>query len=149
MITIRTAQIGDETAIFQLIKELAIYEKAPQEVSNTISQLRQHLFKDKLCSAIIASQEDNIIGFALYYTSYSTWKGKCLYLEDFFVKKEFRKLGVGSMLFKEIIRIAENSNAKRLDWKVLDWNEPAISFYKKHKTELDSSWISGRITFYN
>lgn len=149
MITIRTAQIGDETAIFQLIKELAIYEKAPQEVSNTISQLRQHLFKDKLCSAIIASQEDNIIGFALYYTSYSTWKGKCLYLEDFFVKKEFRKLGVGSMLFKEIIRIAENSNAKRLDWQVLDWNEPAISFYKKHKTELDSSWISGRITFNN
>ena len=149
MIRIRKAQIGDETAIFQLIKELAIYEKAPQEVSNTISQLRQHLFKDKLCSAIIASQEDNIIGFALYYTSYSTWKGKCLYLEDFFVKKEFRKLGVGSMLFKEIIRIAENSNAKRLDWKVLDWNEPAISFYKKHKTELDSSWISGRITFYN
>ena len=149
MITIRTAQIGDETAIFQLIKELAIYEKAPQEVSNTISQLREHLFKDKLCSAIVASQGDNIIGFALYYTSYSTWKGKCLYLEDFFVKKEFRKLGIGSMLFKEIIRIAENSNAKRLDWQVLDWNEPAISFYKKHKTDLDSSWISGRITFNN
>lgn len=149
MISIRKAQFGDETAIFQLIKELAIYEKAPQEVSNTISQLRQHLFEDKLCSAIVAFQDDHIIGFALYYTSYSTWKGKCLYLEDFFVKEECRKLGVGSMLFQEIIRIAESSNAKRLDWQVLDWNEPAISFYKKHKTELDSSWISGRITFNN
>lgn len=149
MISIRKAQFGDETAIFQLIKELAIYEKAPQEVSNTIPQLRQHLFEDKLCSAIVASQEDHIIGFALYYTSYSTWKGKCLYLEDFFVKEECRKLGVGSMLFQEVIRIAESSNAKRLDWQVLDWNEPAISFYKKHKTELDSSWISGRITFNN
>lgn len=149
MITVRKAKIGDETAIFQLIKELAIYEKAPQEVSNTIPELRKHLFKDMLCSAIVASKDDKVIGFALYYTSYSTWKGKCLYLEDFFVKEEYRKLGVGSMLFKDIIKIAEKSNSKRLDWQVLDWNEPAISFYKKQKSELDSGWVSGRITFKN
>jgi len=84
MITIRKAQIGDEIAIFQLIKELANYEKAPKEVSNTIPELRQHLFEDQLCSAIVASKDEEIIGFALYYISYSTWKGKCLYLEDFF-----------------------------------------------------------------
>ncbi len=149
MITIRKAKIGDETAIFHLIKELAIYEKEPQEVSNTIPELRNHLFEEKLCSAIVASKDEEIIGFALYYTSYSTWKGKCLYLEDFFVKQEHRKLGVGSMLFKNIIKIAENNKAKRLDWLVLDWNNPAIAFYKKHKTELDSAWICGRITFKN
>jgi GNAT superfamily N-acetyltransferase len=149
MITIRKAQIGDEIAIFQLIKELANYEKAPKEVSNTIPELRQHLFEDQLCSAIVASKDEEIIGFALYYISYSTWKGKCLYLEDFFVKEEHRKLGVGSMLFKNIIKIAENNQAKRLDWLVLDWNDPAIAFYKKHKTELDSGWICGRITFKN
>jgi GNAT superfamily N-acetyltransferase len=147
MITIRKAQIGDETAIFQLIKELAIYEKAPAEVSNTIPELKQHLFEEQLCSAIVASKNNEIIGFALYYTSYSTWKGKCLYLEDFYVKQEYRKLGVGSLLFKDIIKIAEKLKAKRLDWKVLDWNDPAIDFYKKHKTELDTQWISGRITF--
>ncbi|MDG2153039.1 MAG: GNAT family N-acetyltransferase [Crocinitomicaceae bacterium] len=149
MIAIRKAQIGDEIAIFQLIKELANYEKAPKEVSNTIPELRQHLFEDQLCSAIVASKDEEIIGFALYYISYSTWKGKCLYLEDFFVKQEHRKLGVGSMLFKNIIKIAENNQAKRLDWLVLDWNDPAIAFYKKHKTELDSGWICGRITFKN
>ena len=147
MLTIRKAQIGDEIAIFQLIRELAIYEKAPEEVSNTIENLKQHLFQEQLCSAIVASKNNQIIGFALYYTSYSTWKGKCLYLEDFYVKKEFRQIGVGSLLFKDIIKIAEKCKAKRLDWKVLDWNDTAIDFYKKHKAELDSQWINGRITF--
>ena len=147
MIKIRKARVGDETAIYGLIKELADYEKAPEEVSNTISDLKKHLFEEKLCDALIAEDNNAVVGFALYYISYSTWKGKCLYLEDFYVKPEYRKHGVGSLLFEETINIAKSIKAKRLDWQVLDWNEIAINFYKKQGTTLDGGWINGRISF--
>lgn len=148
MISIRKAKLGDESAIFDLINELALYEREPQEVTNTITELRIHLFEDQICSAIVAIEEnDNIIGFALHYISYSTWKGKCLYLEDFYVKPEFRKHGIGTMLFEETINIAKSIKAKRLDWQVLDWNQIAINFYKKQGTSLDEGWINGRISF--
>lgn len=147
MISIRKAKLGDEEVIFDLINQLALYEKEPQEVTNTIPELRKHLFEDQICSAIVAIANKNIIGFALHYTSYSTWKGKCLYLEDFYVIPEYRKHGVGSMLFEETINIAKSIKAKRLDWQVLDWNEIAINFYNKQGTVLDNSWINGRISF--
>ena len=147
MISIRKAKPGDEIAIFALINELALYEKEPHEVTNTATDLGKHLFEEHLCDAIVAIKNQKIIGFALFYISYSTWKGKCLYLEDFYVIQEYRKLGVGSMLFKETIKIAKSIKAKRLEWLVLDWNDIAINFYRKHGTTLDNSWINGRISF--
>ena len=147
MISTRPAKLGDETEIFNLIKELALYEKEPDQVTNTVEELKQHLFEENICNAIVAQKDNQIVGFALYYTSYSTWKGKCLYLEDFYVKHKYRKLGIGSMLFKETIKIAQKMKAKRMDWQVLDWNDIAINFYNKHRTELDSGWINGRISF--
>lgn len=149
MIEIRKAILGDEVGVYALIKELALYEKAPLEVSNTIDELKQHLFEDSICHAIVATENNQIIGFALYYISYSTWKGKCLYLEDFYVKEEFRKQGIGAQLFNETINIAKSINAKRMDWQVLNWNDIAINFYKKQGTRLDSGWINGRISFEN
>ena len=145
--TIRPAQEGDEVAIMSLINALAEYEKAPNEVVNSAPELRQHLFDEKICDALVAVENDVVIGFALYYTNYSTWKGKCLYLEDFFVLPEFRGTGIGSILFDEVVAIAKQRGVKRMDWQVLDWNEPALNFYKKKNAILDPEWINGRFFF--
>jgi GNAT superfamily N-acetyltransferase len=145
---IRAAKLGDEEAIHGLISELALYEKAPDEVTNTVEKLRIDLFVDGVCEALVVENESlEVVGFALYYQSYSTWKGRCLYLEDFYVKPDFRRGGIGSKLFTQVVDIAKKWGAKRMDWQVLDWNQPAIEFYKKHQAILDSEWINGRFFF--
>ena len=144
---IRKAERSDVAAIFGLIQELALYEKAPEQVTNTADNLALDLFDNMLCEAIVAVVKDEIVGFALYYTSYSTWKGACLYLEDFYVKEELRKHGIGQLLFDEILLIAKNKNVKRMDWQVLEWNEPAIRFYQKQQAILDPEWLNGRMFF--
>ena len=144
---IRIAKRSDVPAIFALIQELALYEKAPEQVTNTAEKLSIDLFDDHLCEAIVAELDSEIVGFALYYTSYSTWKGACLYLEDFYVKEEVRKLGIGQQLFDEIVLIAKARNVKRMDWQVLEWNEPAIRFYEKQQALLDPEWLNGRLFF--
>ena len=145
---IREAKIGDEGAIHGLISELALYEKAPDEVTNTVEKLHVDLFVDRVCEALVVeNEEQEVVGFALYYQSYSTWKGRCLYLEDFYVKPDFRRGGIGSRLFTEVVEIAKKWEVKRMDWQVLDWNEPAIEFYKKHQAILDPEWVNGRLFF--
>ena len=144
---IRVAKRGDEQAIFELICELALYEKALEQVTNTSVQLAIDLFEDKICDAIVATLEGEIIGFALYYVSYSTWKGRCLYLEDFYVKESKRKLGIGQVLFEEVVSIAKAQKVKRMDWQVLEWNEPALKFYSKNEAILDDEWVNGRLFF--
>jgi GNAT superfamily N-acetyltransferase len=144
---IRQAKPGDETEIFNLIYALAVYEKAPEQVTNTPQQLARDLFEDKICSAIVAEEGNQIAGFSLYYISYSTWKGKCLYLEDFFVIPEMRKTGIGEQLFQKTVEIAKEMGVKRMDWQVLEWNEPALNFYRKQKAILDPEWINGRLFF--
>lgn len=144
---IREARIGDENAIHNLICELAEYEKAPNDVINSPEAIREHLFTEKICEALVVEINHQIIGFALYYTSYSTWKGKCLYLEDFYLKPEFRGSGFGSKLFDRVVEIARERKVKRMDWQVLDWNTPAIDFYKRKNAILDEEWINGRFFF--
>lgn len=145
--TIRKAVRGDEHAIHQLIKALATYEKAPNEVSNTAEELGVHLFDEMICHALVAEQEGVVVGFALWYVSYSTWKGKCLYSEDFFVLPEHRQLGIGSHLFDAVVEEAKKMGAKRMDWQVLEWNELALQFYRKKQATLDPEWINGRLFF--
>jgi len=149
MILIREAKPKDISAVLQLIRELADFEREPKAVVNTESELHQHIFKDKICNAIVADDNNEIIGFAIYYNSYSTWKGKCLYLEDLYVQEARRKHGVGALLFEKIISIAEYQKVRRLEWLVLDWNQPAIQFYKKYGANLDNSWLNGKIEFNN
>ena len=149
MILIREAKPKDISAVLQLIRELANFEREPKAVVNTESELHQHVFKDKICNAIVADDNNEIIGFALYYNSYSTWKGKCLYLEDLYVQEARRKHGIGALLFEKIISIAEYQKVRRLEWLVLDWNQPAIQFYKKYEANLDNSWLNGKIEFNN
>jgi GNAT superfamily N-acetyltransferase len=145
---IRAATVQDIPAIFALIQELASYERAPEQVVNTPEQLEIDLFKDQICSAIVATNEsDTVIGFALYYISYSTWKGRCLYLEDFYVQEAERKRGYGQALFDDIVRTAKQMGVKRMDWQVLDWNHTALNFYRRNHALLDPEWINGRLFF--
>jgi GNAT superfamily N-acetyltransferase len=144
---IRAAKRGDEIGIHALICELATYEREPDAVINSIEDLGVHLFEEQICSALVAEENNQIVGFALWYTSYSTWKGKCLYLEDFYVIPEFRKTGIGNQLFDSVVAIAKSSGVRRMDWQVLEWNELALSFYRKKNAVLDPEWINGRFFF--
>jgi GNAT superfamily N-acetyltransferase len=144
---IRAAQKGDEFGIFRLIQELATYEKAPEQVTNSAENLAIDLFEKPICEAIVAEIDSEIVGFALWYTSYSTWKGACLYLEDFYVLPEFRAQKIGSKLFDEVVQIAKQRKVKRMDWQVLEWNQLAIDFYIRKQAILDPEWINGRLFF--
>jgi GNAT superfamily N-acetyltransferase len=144
---IRAAKIGDEYGVFELIQALALYEKAPEQVTNTAENLKYDLFVNPICEAIVSEIDGKIVGFALWYTSYSTWKGRCLYLEDFYVLPEFRSQKIGSKLFDEVVKIAKEKGVKRMDWQVLEWNELALDFYKQKNALLDSEWINGRLFF--
>lgn len=144
---VRPIERKDVYAVLELIKGLAVYEKQPDEVENTVEQLTNDIFEAKYCEALVAEAEDKIIGFAIFYTSYSTWKGPCVYLEDLFVIESYRRTGTGSLLFDQVVAIAKERKVKRMDWQVLDWNEPAINFYKKKKATFDGEWLNGRLFF--
>lgn len=144
---IRKAKREDVPSILGLIHELAVYENAPDEVVNSVEELESDLFDHKVCSAFVAVVEEQIVGFALYYLSYSTWKGKCIYLEDLYVKPDYRKLKIGSQLFDQVVQVAKTLRVRRMDWQVLDWNEPAIKFYQRKQAYLDGEWINGRLFF--
>ena len=147
MILIRKASLGDEKDILLLIKELAVYEKEPDAVEITKEELRSHLFIEQICEAIVAVDNEIVIGFALYYTSYSTWKGKCLYLEDLYIKAELRRSGVGKKLFQRVAEVAQLKKVRRMEWQVYDWNQPAIDFYLKLDAQLNKTWLNGRLEF--
>ncbi|MEZ5172062.1 MAG: GNAT family N-acetyltransferase [Bacteroidia bacterium] len=133
--------------ILGLIKELAHFEKAPDEVVLTENQLMEDLFGDKkIAEALVALVDNRIAGTAVYYTKYSTWKGKCLYLEDIIVSDGFRGCGIGKKLFSAVMRIAHEREMGRMEWQVLDWDEPAIRFYKHFGATLDPEWINGKFT---
>jgi len=146
---LRPAQPGDETAIHGLITELAVFEKEPFAVINTPHQIKIDLFQAKVCHAFVVEDKNlnQVIAFALYFFSYSTWKGKCVYLEDLYVKDAYRSEGIGQILFDAVVEVAKEHKVARMDWQVLDWNTPAINFYKKNNAVLDASWINGRLFF--
>ncbi|MEO8759486.1 MAG: GNAT family N-acetyltransferase [Bacteroidia bacterium] len=146
-IKIRKGVEADLAHVLDLVKELAAYEKAPDEVEVTLAEMQNWGFgKDKLFEFFVAENENKIIGIALYYYKYSTWKGKCLFLEDIVVTESYRRYGLGSKLFNEVVLVAKQQNVRRMEWQVLDWNEPAINFYKKYNASLDGEWINGKLT---
>jgi len=145
-INIRPAVKNDLPFIMEMVHELALFEKAPDEVINTAAWMERDGFgENPLFKAIIAENDKEVLGFALYYYRYSTWKGKCLYLEDFYVKEEFRNFGIGKQLFETVIKTAKHDNCNRISWQVLEWNEPAIKFYKKFNATYDKEWLNGSI----
>lgn len=144
-IVIRNGSESDLKAVHDLIIELAIYEKAPNEVETTVESMRKDAFSSKLFSFIVAEQNNEIMGLALYYYRYSTWKGKCLFLEDLVVSEEHRRKGIGSLLMDEMIAISKKEKVSRLMWQVLDWNQPAIDFYKKYDAIIEPEWLNCKI----
>jgi GNAT superfamily N-acetyltransferase len=144
MINIRQAVKSDIATIFSLVEELALYEKAPEAVITNV-EIYEKDFEAGIFEAIVAEKEDEIIGMALYYMAYSTWKGRMLYLEDFVVRDAFRRYGAGQMLFDAFLAVAKQKNASLVKWQVLDWNEPAIKFYEKNNAIIETEWWNGKI----
>ena len=146
-IKIREGKPEDVGTLLELIKELALYEKALNEVENTEAQLLADGFGNQpLYGFFLAEFEGKVVGMALYYYRYSTWKGKSMYLEDLYVKEMYRKHKIGIHLFKAIAQKAQSEDCHRISWQVLDWNTPAINFYKKLGAELDPEWINGHLS---
>jgi len=142
-INIRVATKKDCIRLLELINELAVYEKAPEEVTVTLAEFEEAGFGNKpVWKAFVAEENETIIGFALFYTRYSTWKGCRLYLEDFIVTEAYRGKGVGKILFETVIKEAKENNYNGMTWQVLDWNEPAINFYNKYKAHIESGWLN-------
>lgn len=141
MATLRKATPADMPAVWQLIYELAVYELAPEAVTITPEDLVRDGFEKQLFTCIVAELESEIVGMALYYNRYSTWKGRTVHLEDFVVKHAHRKKGIGKLLFDAFVREANELQPGRIEWTVLDWNAPAIAFYKKVGAHLDGQWL--------
>ena len=145
-IDIRKGIKKDLPQVLSLIKELAEYEKSSHQVDVTLEQLEKDGFDGHPhYYLLVAEEKEEIIGVCFYFIRYSTWKGKVLFLEDFVVKEEYRRKGIGGMLFEETIRIANKENMDGLHWQVLDWNTPALNFYKKYNASISSAWLNGRL----
>lgn len=143
-ITLREAEAKDCPRLLELIQELALYEKAPQEVTVSLEEFVEAGFgENPVWKSFVALDGDKIIGLALYYVRYSTWKGCRLYLEDFLVTEAYRGKGVGKLLFERILKEAKERGFNGMNWQVLDWNQPAINFYNKYKAQYDAEWLNG------
>jgi GNAT superfamily N-acetyltransferase len=145
-IIVRKAEEQDLSAVYALIKELALYENAPDEPTNPLDTfLRDGSGEHPKYHVILAESEENIVGIALYYLGYSTWKGSMMYLDDLVVNEHYRRHGIGRLLLQALISAAQEHGVQQLRWHVLDWNEPAIAFYKNIGASLDPTWITCKL----
>ncbi|MGD1891853.1 MAG: GNAT family N-acetyltransferase [Cyclobacteriaceae bacterium] len=147
-ITLRDGRQEDLPQVLQLIKELAEYEREPQEVEITVEELEQDGFGEKPIFGFFVAEDTEqatVVGLALYFYSYSTWKGKCIYLEDLIVTEAYRGQGIGKQLLDRVIQKAKDEDARRVVWQVLDWNTPAIEFYKSLGASLLPEWVTCRL----
>lgn len=145
-ITTRQGTLEDIPAVFELVKELAIFERALDQVSNNVDKMSRD-YKEKLFDFFVAETEGKIVGLSLYYFRYSTWKGKRLYMEDIIVTEEMRGNGIGKLLFDATVAAAKKTGATGMMWQVLDWNTSAVGFYRKYGTNFDDEWINCNLDF--
>lgn len=145
-ITIRKAVAADIDAIHGLVRKLAEYEKGLHKVTTSPDSYRKD-FAERIFDAFVAEKDGEIVGMALYFVAFSTWRGRMLYLEDFIVKESERGAGIGAMLFNAFLDEARRAEVALVKWQVLAWNEPGIRFYKKYDTEFDEEWVDCKIFF--
>ena len=143
-IIIRQAVKEDCKRMMELIHELAVYERAPEEVTVSIDHFVESGFgKHPVWWAFVAELDGKVEGFALYYIRYSTWKGQRLYLEDLLVTEKLRGKGIGKLLFDKLLEVCKEKKYSGMAWQVLEWNEPAINFYKKYQgVNIDGGWLN-------
>ena len=148
-ISIRRAVKEDCKRMMELVNELAIYEKAPDEVTVTFDHFVESGFgENPIWWAYVAEFDGKVEGFALCYTRYSTWKGQRLYLEDLLVTEKLRGKGAGKLLFDKLIEECKEKKYSGMAWQVLDWNEPAINFYKKYEgVNIDGGWLNCNLNY--
>lgn len=143
-LNIRPGQAQDMAELHAMIGELALYERAPEEVSNSPQQLLNDWQEHRAFDFLIAELNGEIVGMALYYPRYSTWKGRCYYLEDLYVREAYRGQGAGMALLNAVAEEARKAGALRLDWQVLDWNAPAVQFYENIGAIIEKQWWNGK-----
>ena len=147
MITIRKAIKEDAKHIHRLITELAVYEKLEHEMEASVEDLETSIFDKKQANVIIAELDGSVVGYALYFYSYSTFLAKAgIYLEDLYVEKIHRGKGIGKTLLSELAKVTVENGFGRLEWSVLDWNKPAIDFYKSIGAVPMQGWTMNRLT---
>ncbi|PSR11886.1 MAG: GNAT family N-acetyltransferase [Bacteroidetes bacterium] len=143
-INIRSGNKADLPAVHQLVRELAIYEKEEASFTATLADYERD-YEAQVFECLVAETEDKIVGMALYYLTYSTWKGRMLYLEDFVINEAWRKEGIGQRLFDALLVRAGELECRLVKWQVLDWNEPAIRFYEKNEAIIEKDWWNGKL----
>lgn len=147
-ITIRLAKKADCPRLMELIHELAVYEKAPEQVVVTLAHFEESGFgKNPVWWCLVAEVQGIVVGMALYYIRYSTWKGQRMYLEDLIVSEDMRGNKIGSLLFDALIEEAKAKQFKGMNWQALDWNEPALNFYRKYNSNFDPEWVNCHLDF--
>ncbi|MDB5116349.1 MAG: acetyltransferase family protein [Mucilaginibacter sp.] len=146
-IHLRLAVKEDCVRLIELVNELALYEKAPQEVTVTLQEFEEAGFGEKpVWKAYVAEVGGLIVGFGLYYIRFSTWKGCRMYLEDFIVTEPMRGRGIGKLLFDQLIIEAKELDFSGMVWQVLDWNEPALNFYTKYNAAIEAGWLNASLS---
>ena len=146
-IVIRRAVKEDCERLMELVNELAVYEKAPEEVTVSLSHFIESGFGEHpVWWAFVAEIDGKVQGFALYYIRFSTWKGQRMYLEDLLVSEKLRGNKIGKLLFDRLIEECKERKFSAMVWQVLDWNEPAVNFYKKYDTVFEPEWVNCSLT---
>ncbi len=131
-------------AVYALVYELAVYEKAPEAVVTTPEEYVRD-FREGRFSCLVAESSESIVGMALFFTAYSTWKGKMLYLDDLVVTESYRRSGIGARLFEAVLEEGRRHGCRLVKWQVLDWNKPALAFYRKYDAIIETDWWNGKI----
>jgi ribosomal protein S18 acetylase RimI-like enzyme len=140
-IIIRTGEKADIPAVYNLVVELAVYEKEPDAVTATLEDYYND-FEEDIFKILVAEIDGEVTGMMIYYIAYSTWKGKIVYLEDFVINEQYRRHGIGQLLYDRLLIESKKMKAKLIKWQVIDWNEPAINFYKKNNAIIETEWYN-------
>jgi GNAT superfamily N-acetyltransferase len=146
-VKLRIAKKEDCPRLLELVNELALFEKAPEQVTVTLQEFEEAGFGEKpVWKAFVAETDGFIAGFALYYIRYSTWKGCRMYLEDLLITESMRGKGIGKLLFDQLFMEAKELGLNGMTWQVLDWNQPAIKFYKKYGASIEDGWLNASLS---